>query len=153
VTLSDAELARECAAFARYLADAAATPAMQAYYVRAHATIPHRGSGLQAPVDRWLSGAAGRGGLPLRLADAYARFFRPTGPLRQKLTLMLAILENSPETHERLNTSETGRRGAVLAGLALTGLTFAATLAFATLVFGPRQLLGGGTAATDGPDA
>jgi hypothetical protein len=145
---ADADLARECAVFAQYLASTAATPAMEAYYARAHATIPCGASETLAPIDRWLSGSARRGGLPLRLADAYARFFRPTGALRQKLTLMLAILENSPETSRWLNSGETGSPAGVLAGLALTGLGFGAALALGTLLFGPLHLLGGGTPPT-----
>lgn len=149
----DADLARECAAFAQYLAGATPTPAMQAYYRRAHATIPFRAAGALVPIDRSLLGWARRGGLPLRLADAYARFFRPTGALRQKLTLMLAILENSPETHRWLNSGETGSGAGVLAGLLLTGLAFVAALALGTLLFGPLHLLGGDAAPVSGTRA
>lgn len=149
----DAGLARECAAFAQYLARTTPTPAMQAYYARAQATMPCRTSAAMAPIDRWLSGWARRGGLPLRLADAYARFFRPTGALRQKLTLMLAILENSPETSRWLNSGETGSRAGVLAGLVLTGLGFVAALALGMLLFGPLHLLGGGTPPADATHA
>ena len=137
------ELATECTVFAQYLVGQPATAAMTAYYQRAHATIPYRGAGPLSAVDRVLLGAAGSGGIALRAADAYARFFRPTGALRQKLTLCLAILENSPETHAWLNRAETGTRWRVLAGMGRAGVAFLFSLGLGILLFGMVQLIGG----------
>ena len=136
-------LAVECDALARYLVGQPATGPMIAYYQRAHANIPYRTAGDLSAVDRALIRAAGGGTVLLRAADAYARFFRPTGPLRQKLTLCLAILENSPETHAGLNRTETGQRWRVLAGVALSGVAFLCSLGLGVVIFGPPQLFGG----------
>ena len=137
-------LAVECDALARYLVGHPATLPMRAYYQRAHANIPYRTAGPLSTVDRALIRAAGRGGVLLRAADAYARFFRPTGALRQKLTLCLAILENSPETHGWLNQAETGNRMRLLAGVALAGVAFLFSLGIGIVIFGTVHLLGGG---------
>ena len=136
-------LAVECDAFTRYLVGQPATGPMTAYYQRAHTTIPYRTTGPLPAVDRALIRAAGSGRIALRSADAYARFFRPTGALRQKLTLCLAILENSPETHAGLNRTEVGNRWRVLAGVALSGVAFLCSLGLGVVIFGPLQLLGG----------
>lgn len=135
-------LAAECSALVRYLVGQAATPPMQAYYSRAHATIPYRSGEPLRGVDYALVSAIGTGGVVLRAADAYARFFRPTGPLRQKLTLALAIVENSPGTHATLNRAAVGPRWRVLGDVVLAGTGFLLCLGLGLLFFGPQQLTG-----------
>ncbi len=138
-------LALECSALVRYLVGQPATAPMQAFYARAHATIPYRKGPPPVAVDDALVSAIGSGGVVLRAADAYARFFRPTGPLRQKLTLALAIVENSPETHAGLNRAAVGPRWRVLTDVALAGVGFLCCLGMGLLVFGPQQLTSGRT--------
>lgn len=138
-------LAAECSALVHYLVGQPATAPMQAYYARAHATIPYRKGGPLAAVDDPLVSAIASGGVILRAADAYARFFRPTGPLRQKVTLVLAIVENSPETHAALNRAAVGPRWRVLTDVALAGVGFLLCLGLGLLVFGPQQLTSGRT--------
>jgi len=74
------------------------------------------------------------------LADAYARFVRPTGVLRQKLVLMCAVLENSPETHARFNSAAVGSRVTILARLLLVGFTAALNITAAMLLLAPLHL-------------
>jgi hypothetical protein len=114
---------------------------MVAYYARAHAAIPFARQGPPAGVERALLAAARMGGAPLRMADAYARFCSPTGALRQKLALAMAILENSPETHAALNGSVVGSPPVMLWRLATTGLGFALSLVAGMLCFGPLGLI------------
>lgn len=144
---ADDSLARECVVFARYLADTAPPPSMPAYYISAHARIPYRAGGPPRGVDAALLAAGRLGGPALRAADSYARFLRPTGPLRQKLSLALAILDNSPETHRNVGQATIGSVPAVLAGMVGGGLLFALSLGFGLLLFGPMQLVAGGGAA------
>jgi hypothetical protein len=137
----ETNLTRECRAFARYLADAPPPAAMTDYYVAAHEAIPFAARGEPGGVDAVLLRVSRLGGPALRMADAYARICTPTGPLRQKLTLALAILENCPETQARLNRAATGSRARVLTGLAGTTLASALALGFGVLIFGPIQLV------------
>ena len=141
VTEPAARLDLECREFSRYLAGRDPSEAARAYYVRAHRTIPYLTGGEMLPVDRGLLAAARRGGFLLRAADAYGRFFRPAGPLRQKLVLCLAILENSPDTHEHLNSAEVGPTALVLARLVGAGIVAGLALVTGMLAFGPQQLL------------
>jgi hypothetical protein len=131
----------ECRAFGRYLTGREPSESVRRYYAGAHRNIPYLTQGGVRPVDRWLLAAARRGGFLLRAADGYARFFRPAGPLRQKLILCLAILENSPETHSLLNGVETGTPALLLSRLVLTGMVAALALGTGILLFGPGQLL------------
>jgi hypothetical protein len=131
-------LERECDSFARYLTGAPATAYAREKYRRGHSAMP--ASSNPARIDR-ISVALGRsGGLLLRSCDAYSRWFRPTGLLRQKLVLLLAILENSPPTHVQLNEGETGSPGRLVAALAAHGLLFAGCLLAGVLVLGPVHL-------------
>jgi hypothetical protein len=69
----------------------------------------------------------------------YARFFRPQGVLRCKLILLVAILENAPDSHARLNGTEQVGLARAFAGIAAAMAASAATLLIALLRFGPRH--------------
>lgn len=124
--LDPAVLSRECRAFSAYLTGLPPTPYAVEKYQRGHGRIPYLHGGPADRVDAMLLGLARHGGLPLRCADTYARLFRPTGVLRQKLVLALAVLENSPPTHLRLNTAREGSPATT--GLTLLGLGLGFTL-------------------------
>jgi hypothetical protein len=66
---------------------------------------------------------------------------RPTGILRQKLVLQLAVLEVSPSTHAWVNGGDEGPIPAVLARIVLAAGLSVLSLAVAALVFGPIHLL------------
>jgi len=60
--------------------------------------------------------------------------------LRQKLTLLLAILENSPDTHRRFTSGGRGTFAAV-AGIAAGLLLFSLSLLAGFIFLGPAHLL------------
>ncbi len=137
---ADPLLSLECRIFTRYLASQEPSDYIREHYARCHALIPCRDASSVDAVDRMLLHAARRGPIATRIADAYARFARPNGALRQKLVLMLAVLENSPETHTRFDTASTG--GIFQAGLVVVaaGVAGAASLAAGVLLLGPLHL-------------
>lgn len=133
-------LARECGVFTRYLAGIPPSGYVVARYVAAHPSLPTPPSEAP-PIDRLLVGAAARGVPFCRVADAYARWFRPRGLLRQKLVLALAVLENSPPTHRTLTAASTGSRLRLVLGVAgALALGLAALLA-GLIAFGPLHLV------------
>lgn len=133
-------LARECRAFTAYLTGLAPTPYVLEKYRRGHGRIPYLTQDPPKRVDRLLLGAASHGGLLLRCADAYARILRPSGMLRQKLVLTLAVLENSPPTHLRLNSAREGSPAVLILGVIGRGLGFSLSLLLGLLLFAPLHM-------------
>ena len=131
----------ECRAFTRYLVGVNPTEYITSSYQRLlpSADVAHAGS--DALIERCLLAAARGGGLPLRMADGYARFFRPRSLLRRRLILLLAILENSESTGHALNSGAEGTLLSVglrlVATLAASGLCLAAGV----IVFGPLHVV------------
>jgi hypothetical protein len=138
--LDQKALERECRAFTAYLTGLAPTPYVLEKYRLGHARIPYLTLDPPRQVDRLLLGAATHGTLLLRCADAYARIARPTGMLRQKLVLALAVLENSPPTHLHLNSARVGNPAVLALGVVGRGVGFSLTLLFGLLLFGPLHL-------------
>jgi hypothetical protein len=141
----------ESSVFTRYLAGKPPSDYVRAKYRDGHRAIPYRLKQDQDAFDVALTVLARRGATRARIADAYARVFRPHGVLRQKLTLLLAILENSPDFHRQLTR---GGRGLPLAILAIAGNLVVFLLSFlAGLVFlGPvHRLLRGRRPAARAP--
>lgn len=129
----------ECRALTRYLTGRPPTDYVLACYRRARDFAPGA-SQPPAPIDRALARAARLSRGTARLADAYARWLRPAGPLRRRLTLLLAILESAPDTHEWCNGAERGSR--LLVSLRLAGgvALSAGTLVLGLAAFGPLHL-------------
>jgi hypothetical protein len=94
-------------------------------------------------VDEALVRFASGGPLRARVADAYARIFRPRGLLRRKLILAFAILESSRGFHEDFTSGHRGGGWSTWLVLARVGAGFALALGLGIVPFGPRQLLGG----------
>jgi hypothetical protein len=93
------------------------------------------------------------GPIPARTADVYGRFFRPAGALRQKLTLLYAVLENSPATHAWFNSANTRSAAALLASVVLNGATSMVLLLAGIVLLGPVHLgvrLAGGRTGHEG---
>ena len=133
-------LVRECHVFARYLAGVEPTPYIIEAYTRSHRHLP----ALAAPpdaLDDLLLGGARRSPFLAGLSDAYARRARPTGILRQKLTLMLAILESSPPAHRWINGAEVGPVPLALARAVWAVALGAMATALSVVLYGPLHLI------------
>jgi nucleoside-diphosphate-sugar epimerase len=131
------ELRRECDVFCRYLIGRPPSAYAVETYVGGHASIPFAAAGMTAEDARVLEFAR-RSPLRARVADAWSRLTAAHGPLRQKLTLVVAILESS-ETGVDL----TGATPAGVAGpfVAVAGFGFAAALG--VVRFAPLRMLSG----------
>ena len=129
--------ATECDTFTRYLCGLPADEYIRRKYVDAQLYLTPMAD--EHPVDRALLEAGRRGGGHLSSADIYAKFFRPRTPLRQKLIIVLAIIENAPSTHRYLNSAAGG--GFILSVFRILGLLAgtAVGLIIGVLRFGPRQ--------------
>jgi hypothetical protein len=135
--------ARECEALTRYLVGSSPS----AYVLASYRRLRPSAEVAEGRLDRALDAAVRLGPAPARVADAYARRFRPTGSLRRRLTLMLAILENAPDTWEQTSA---GTAVGPVAGAARMAVTLAASgvaLLVGIVVFGPIDLMSGGSPA------
>ncbi|HUR27874.1 MAG TPA: hypothetical protein VM509_06790 [Planctomycetota bacterium] len=140
-------LARECAAWCRYLADLEGSPKLVARYVDAHAQGVAAPTGPRCAFDDALVALARRGTFLTRLCDVHARIFRPAGLLRRKLVLALALLETDAESHERVDRPTPGSRSGFLVLCALWSLRFVLLFGLGLLVLLPLRAfcaLGGG---------
>jgi hypothetical protein len=104
-------------------------------YVSGHASLPGTTDQLDA-LDRALMACASAAPWLTGVADTYAGFARRDALLRKKLVLLMAVLENAPETHSFFDTARTGGRASTLAGIGLLGLAWGGRLALALLLFG-----------------
>lgn len=134
-------LGGECRVFSRYLARQEPTPYVLRSYQRLCQLDPLSAAPLPL-IDRSMLTVARWGVLPARSADAYARMFRPYGPLRRRLILLLAILENSPPGDAPLQRASEGSRTRIVAGVVVSLLAGAACLLAGTLLLGPLHLVG-----------
>jgi hypothetical protein len=130
----------ECRAITRYLIRQDPDPYVVLRYREGHRGIPFRRTGQRDAVDGMLVLFASHGGWRARVADAYSRIFRPHGVLRQKLTLLLAILENAPVTHRQFTTGGRGMAGAI-GSSALALLGFGVALSAGVILLGPGHLV------------
>ena len=130
----------ESAALTRYLAGTGPSDYIRRKYREGHAAIPYRLKGDEDAFDAMLVVVARGGTVRSRVADAYARIFRPHGALRQKLTLLLAILENSPDVHRRFTGGGRGTLAAI-AGISASLFIFSISLLAGLLLLGPAHLL------------
>lgn len=139
---TDGRLDRECAVFTRYLTGGPPTEALCAAYRRGHAHMPLDDAGGPAAttLDRWALRVARVGTPWARASDAYHRFFHPTGVLRKKLVLLLAILEHAPPHHTELNRGSGGGPVGAVLGLAATGIAFGLAVVGGGLLLGPVHL-------------
>jgi hypothetical protein len=138
VSGSRAVLERECRTFTRYLAGREASPYVVQKYCDAH-PVP-----LASPADpfeRRLMTVAQWHPVAALVADAYARFFAPYGPLRKKLVLLLAILETSPRFFRELDRPPGGGRVAEALRVSARLLVFILALVVGVIVLLPVRLL------------
>lgn len=148
MTATEPMVLRECDVFCRYLVGATASPYVREKYLAAQDSLPaHTRIHL---VDRALLRVARLGTGFTALADTYAAILRRRSPLRCRLVLAVAILENAAETHALVDTAIEGSRAAAAFDVVVTGLWWTARLAVAVVVFAPIHLLGSAAAALPG---
>jgi hypothetical protein len=135
-----ASIERECRALVRYLVGQDPPAYVVDRYRAARGSAAPAGERL-APIDRALLGATRLGSTLARLADGYARVARPTGPLRRRLTLAVAILECAPPSHLRLNAAAVGSRPALALRLGTALVASGLALVLGVAGFGLIHLL------------
>lgn len=140
MTINDGSmLRREADCFSRLLCGAAAPPDAIEAYIDAHGHLDalRSANAFQGKLVRHAS----RGVFSARMADGYARFFDPRGPLRHKLVLMLAILESMPPTHRLLDAPVGGALLGAAVHLVLNGLRAVFCIVLGVLFFAPLRLV------------
>ena len=137
---SQGDLLDECRLFTRYLVGRPPDDYVLDCYVRLQPAALH-GTTAGATADKVLLNTAKWGLVGLRLADAYARVFRPRCLLRRKLILTFAILENSREFHSQFTSGASSSYPAALARLAASIATFGVTLLASLFVVVPPIVL------------
>jgi len=134
-------LAHECRALTRYLTGTEVTPYVLEKYHLCHTSLPTASEPPPPWFDRALLRVARSGPLGAGLVDSYTRWFSPGSVVRYKLTLLLAVLENSPGFHDRVTSAIVGTRWGVISSLTLAGLREAVALLVSVVIFGPLNLL------------
>lgn len=137
-----AALDAECRVFTRHLLGVAPAPAVVDAYIAAHERAPHYAA--ETAFDRRLVAAAVRHPVVARLADAYGRLLAPTGLLRRKLVLLLAILETTPPHYRAVDAPLAGGVLSTAAALVYHGVVAGAGAVVALLVFGPLHFMSRG---------
>lgn len=134
------ELLDECRLFTRYLVDRDPDSYVLGCYVRLQPAALE-GTMPLAPPDAVLLETARSGLVRLRLADAYARVFRPRCLLRRKLILTFAILENSAPFHAYFTSGASSSYLAAVARLAGSMIAFGLALAASLFIVAPPVVL------------
>ena len=134
-------LERECRVFTRYLTNREPDDYLLGKYVAMQACAARADA--RDRTDAALLRVARLGVTGTRIADAYARIFRPRTVLRRKLILVLALAENSRAFHRLLTSGAVGSRAAN--GLRAAGSVAAFVLALVTglVIFAPLRFLPG----------
>lgn len=135
-----ARLRQECRTFTRYLCGRDPDSYVEKKYIEGDGVIL-RCTLPSLPIDEVLLRFASVSVMRARIADAYARFFRPHAVLRRKLIFMFAVLENSREFHRDFTSraDQTALNAAVR--IAASVVVFLLLLGAGVLMFAPRQFL------------
>ena len=128
-------LEQECAVYARYLSARAPTAYLIEKYLDFHQKLGEKVR--TDPFDSFLIEVSARGTLWTRLADSYARIFRPDSVLRKKLILVLALLECAPPSFEALDQVPAGGLPGTVLRLAGASARFLASLILGAALFTP----------------
>lgn len=131
-------LQRECRTFTRYLMRREPDSYVVQKYVGSHTAIL-RDALTILPIDSALVRFAAGGPFRTRIADAYARIFRPHGLLRRKLILVFAILENSRAYHQEFTSGGSGKYWVAWSRIVSSVAGFLAVLILGIVLFAPHQ--------------
>jgi len=135
------ELRNECQLFTRYLLRQDPDSYVLDCYVRLQPAALE-GAPPSALPEAVLLGTGRSGLFRLRMADAYARIFRPHCLLRRKLILTFAILENSGRFHSRFTSGLSTSYLSALIRIAASIIGFGLALTASLFVVAPRIVLG-----------
>ncbi len=141
-------LAHECRVFTAFLVGAKPTPYVIAAYVEAHSKVRALADGNR--FERLLVRIARTHSALTRVADMYARWFAPRSLLRNKLVLLLAILETTGPFCRMIDHLNAKRPVLVFADVLVHSLTAVAALIIGVVCLLPLQLLLSGP--NDDPD-
>ncbi|MGH7693737.1 MAG: hypothetical protein ACRENH_02095 [Gemmatimonadaceae bacterium] len=108
---------------------------------RYHAAIGDWRVGPYDRFDAWLVRFAATSPALTSLADTYARFARPYGDLRRRLTLMLALLETHGATHAVYDRARASSAAAAWLALAGAGTAWALRALLAAVICAPAHLV------------
>ncbi len=128
----------EAATFGAYFGTSHVPPEIVARYEIALAAEP---TSTNDRFDEWLVTFAARHRVLTGLADAYARFARPYGRLRRRLTLMLALLETHGATHAAYDRAQSSSMAVAWLAIGASALGWAVRTLVATLICGPAHLI------------
>ena len=129
---------REARTFASYLGSPSFPSEISDRY---HAAIGDWRIGSSDRFDAWLVGFAAMSPALTSLADTYARFARPYGDLRRRLTLMLALLETHGATHAAYDRARASSAAAAWLALAGAGTVWALRALLAAVICAPAHLV------------
>ena len=132
------ELHRECAVFMRHLLGRHPDAMVVDRYRAAVSTIPSLSPG--TAWERALLGFARRGVILARSADAYAAPFAPASVLRQRLVILLAILEVHPRFSQDIDRALGESLPWVIARVGLRSLAAVLFLVAGTLLLTPVRI-------------
>jgi len=133
-------LQQECRTFTRYLMHREPDSYVLRKYLECHAAV-FQDASIVVPIDNALLRFARKGRFWTRIADAYARIFRPRGTLRRKLILIFAILENSRAYHCEFTSGGSVSGWAAYLRVASAIAGFLMALSVGMVVFLPRHFL------------
>lgn len=137
----DKVLAEECMVFCRYLIACDPDPYVIEKYRLAHRLgHPHRHNPLSR-FDEILVRFARTHLLAVQIVDAYSSMFYKASPVRSKLVLLLAILECSPRTFEKIDRPREYPACVLYSIIIAKGLMFGAILLTSLVLLIPLHLL------------
>ncbi len=140
-TLTDtAILTQECDIFCHHLLSYQPSEAIRASYIAGQKGMPS-GPDDRNALDEFLLRLGRRGGVLLRLADAYSRLARPATLLRRKLILVIAILETSHQSGRIIHADSSATVGRALLRVAFAGLSSVGWTVAAIIFLGPIHLI------------
>jgi NADH dehydrogenase len=134
-------LRRECILISRYLIGQPPSVYVIEKYIEAHKYSEMVDASNQMPFERFLLQIATRNVFLLKIVDAYSAFFTPSSVLRNKLILLVAIMESCAPSYREFEAHETSPIIQILLELAWKGIVFAVSFALALLTLLPIQII------------
>lgn len=136
--LIEKNLSRECLVFSYYLIGEKPNEYIIEKYQHGHRS---RSFVPKSPLDKILTKLAGLHPVFTRLSDVYSSNFYKGSILRQKLVLLLAILESSAPTYKYFDIDRVSSKPNFFARLVWVGVTFILMLFISAVLLVPLQIM------------